>query len=63
MVKVPSGKLQLGSKSGRFIYDNEQNSSEVFLHEFLMDSYPVSCGNFIQFIENDGYMNKEYWSE
>jgi len=63
MVKVPSGKFQLGSNLGRFIYDNEQNSSEIFLNEFLIDSYPVSCGSFIQFIENDGYMNKEYWSE
>jgi len=63
MVTVPSGKFQLGNKSDNFIYDNEKNSSEVFLDDFLIDSYPVSNGNFIQFIENDGYEKREYWSK
>ena len=63
MVNVPPGKFKLGSDSGRFIYDNEQNSSELFLDEFLIDSSPVTSGNFIQFMEDDGYMNIEYWSK
>lgn len=63
MVAVPSGKFKLGSDSNRFSYDNEKNSSEVFLRDFLIDSSPVTCEKYIQFIEEDGYLNKEYWSE
>ena len=63
MVKVPSGKFQLGSSSGGFSYDNEHNSSELFLGEFLIDCYPVTNHDFMQFIEDDGYMNKEFWSK
>jgi len=43
--------------------NNEMPQREVFLSAYLIDKYPVTNGQYKEFIEADGYKCKSFWSE
>lgn len=62
-VEIPAGTYLLGAKDdGRFAYDNEKWGHEVELREFAIARAPVTCAEFIAFLEDDGYTRRELWS-
>jgi len=62
MVKIPGGIYELGFNGhGPFCYDNELPEHKVYLQPYEIDLTPVSNGQFIDFIEDDGYHNFRYW--
>ncbi len=44
-----------------FAFDNEQPAHKVFLQDFLIDRAPVSNGDYLEFIEADGYRDFRWW--
>ena len=44
-----------------FTFDNECPGLSVFLHDFEIDSAPVSAGAFLRFVEAGGYDAPAYW--
>ena len=60
---VPGGYFKQGYDSidSGFAFDNEVPARNVLLHEFEIDSAPVSAGQFARFVEAGGYETAQYW--
>ncbi|MGB7346720.1 MAG: ergothioneine biosynthesis protein EgtB [Pirellulaceae bacterium] len=56
-----AGQYEIGHQSPGFCFDNELPCHTVFLPEFSVASELVTCGQFINFIEDDGYKRPELW--
>ena len=61
MVQIPRGIYELGFNGDLFCYDNETPEHKVYLNPYKIDVAPVSNGQFIEFIEDNGYGNSRYW--
>ena len=55
------GLHQIGHRDDSFCFDNELPVHQVFLQPFSIARDLVSCGQFIEFIEDDGYGRPEFW--
>lgn len=55
-IVVPGGTVRIGWPAGRrgFAFDNERPGRESALQDFQIDSAPVSCGDFLRFVEAGG---------
>lgn len=62
MVFVSRGEFQTGT-SEFLVYDNEKPQHSVFVDDFLIDRYPVTNTQYLEFILADGYSEKPFWSE
>ncbi len=65
MQKLPAGKTYLGTTLGEFDFgwDNEFSGHLVSVDAFEMDTYPVTNGEFLAFLEAGGYEQKQWWTE
>jgi gamma-glutamyl hercynylcysteine S-oxide synthase len=57
MVKIPKGSVQLGAKPAEFdfMWDNESPAIVVEVDPFLIDTLPVTNGDYLAFVEAGGY--------
>jgi ergothioneine biosynthesis protein EgtB len=64
-VRIPAGKATLGlrSDSGEFGWDNEFEQHTVDIPAFTIDKYKVSNGQFLAFLNDDGYTRRELWTD
>ena len=51
----------LGHDGQGFAYDNESPRHQQLLGSFSIASRPVTCGDYLEFIEDDGYRRAELW--
>jgi gamma-glutamyl hercynylcysteine S-oxide synthase len=59
---VPAVRWRLGSPPDHgFAFDNEQPVFEVEVPEFEIDSQPVSWAQFVEFVDDGGYDQAEFW--
>ena len=58
---VPAGRWLLGSQPGGFVFDVEQWAHEVDVPEFEIDAQPVNWGQFVEFVDDGGYDQPEFW--
>ena len=60
---IPSGIATLGQKraAGSFGWDNEFETQQVIVPEFSIDVFPVTNGDFLQFMEDAGYETQRFW--
>ena len=63
MVRVGGGLYRMGSsgEDGRFCYDIEMPEHAVHLESYEIGSLPVTCGEYIEFIEDGGYGTYRHW--
>ena len=62
MVCVPAGEFMQGN--GTIVaLDNERPAHSVYLDTYWIDRYPVTCGQYRQFMEVGGYRDPQWWSE
>lgn len=61
MVKIPGGIYELGYSGDRFCYDNELPEHKVYLENYLIDTFPVTNGDFQRFIGDGGYSDFSLW--
>lgn len=62
-VAIPGGTYLLGARDdGSFAYDNEKWAHEVELPAFEIARAPVTCAEFLEFVEDGGYTREELWS-
>lgn len=59
--QVPGGVYEIGHRGPGFAYDNELQPHQVVVDDFQIQSSPVSCGEFIEFIEDGGYTDHRWW--
>ena len=62
MATFGGGRVQLGTNDRRSAYDNERPMHERDLAPFAIDVYPVSNGDYLQFIRDGGYTRETVWS-
>ncbi|MBH8573327.1 ergothioneine biosynthesis protein EgtB [Nostocaceae cyanobacterium CENA369] len=62
MIQIPAGEFEQGNDSIDAL-DNERPAHKVYLDTYWIDRYPVTCGQYQQFIEAGGYQNSCWWSE
>jgi ergothioneine biosynthesis protein EgtB len=60
-VTFEAGLHEIGHEGDGFSYDNEGPRHRVFLESFRLANRLVTNGEFLQFIEDDGYRRPELW--
>lgn len=64
-VLVPATVWKLGlpdaPRTSGFAFDNEQVQHEVHVPEFEIDAQPVTWAQFVEFVDDGGYDQPEFW--
>ncbi|MEO9076199.1 MAG: ergothioneine biosynthesis protein EgtB, partial [Gelidibacter sp.] len=60
-LKINEGIYNIGHTSDDFCFDNELGAHRVFLEAFEISNGLVTYGDFMAFINDDGYKKHEYW--
>jgi iron(II)-dependent oxidoreductase len=63
MVRFPGGTATVGTSDRIAAYDNERPRHEVDLAPFQIDVAPVRNGEFIEFMEDGGYAQRDLWTD
>jgi ergothioneine biosynthesis protein EgtB len=61
MVEIPGGIYNLGYPGDQFCYDNELPEHKVYLEDYLIDTFPVTNGDFHRFMDAGGYDDFNLW--
>ncbi|HTH61313.1 MAG TPA: SUMF1/EgtB/PvdO family nonheme iron enzyme [Paraburkholderia sp.] len=64
-VSVPAGRAELGmtAERGIFGWDNEFGAQQVDVPAFEIDRYMVTNDAYLQFVEDGGYDEREWWTD
>jgi ergothioneine biosynthesis protein EgtB len=60
-VEIAGGLVEIGHHGLGFAFDNETPRHKVWLEPFRLATRPVTCGEFLEFIEAGGYQRSEFW--
>ncbi len=60
-IEYPGGLVEIGHAGNGFAFDNELSRHHVYLAPFQLASSPVTCAEYLAFIEDDGYRRPELW--
>jgi ergothioneine biosynthesis protein EgtB len=60
-VDFAGGLADIGYQGHDFCFDNETPRHKVYLEPFRLASRPVSCAEYLAFIEDGGYSRSELW--
>ena len=55
------GPVEIGHRGEGFGFDNEFPTHTVQLTPFALADRPVTCGDWLSFMEDDGYGRPEFW--
>ncbi|WP_435611127.1 ergothioneine biosynthesis protein EgtB [Streptomyces sp. C10-9-1] len=61
-VLVPGGPFTMGTSTEPWALDNERPAHRREVDAFWMDTTPVTCGAFRQFIDDGGYAERRWWA-
>jgi iron(II)-dependent oxidoreductase len=62
-VLVRGGTFTMGTSTEPWALDNERPAHEVEVESFWIDTTPVTVGEYLRFVEDDGYHQPQWWSE
>jgi len=57
----PEQRAELGTPEGGFAFDNERPRHPVLLRTHALASRPVTCGEWLEFMEDGGYARPTLW--
>ncbi|MES2354744.1 MAG: ergothioneine biosynthesis protein EgtB [Pseudomonadota bacterium] len=60
-LEMKGGIYEIGHSETGFAFDNEHPRHRALLPEFRIASRPVSVGEYMRFIAEDGYQRPEFW--
>lgn len=60
---MPAARLELGSRPGGWVPDNERWAETVQVPEFEIDAQAVNWERYVEFAEDQGYDRRELWSD
>lgn len=65
MIKIEKSKIKLGKDKNHHLYgwDNEYGTFNSTVDKFKVSKYLVSNAEFLEFVENNGYITDEYWND
>ena len=61
-VLVPGGPFTMGTSTEPWALDNERPAHTVDVPSFYLDTTPVTCGAYTEFIEDGGYDDPRWWT-
>jgi gamma-glutamyl hercynylcysteine S-oxide synthase len=61
-VLVPGGPFTMGTSAEPWALDNERPAHTVEVAPFYLDTTPVTCGAYAQFIADGGYEEPRWWT-
>lgn len=61
-VIIEAGAYVMGTDDEPWALDNERGAHSVYLPDFAIDRFPVTNGQFADFIDDGGYHRPELWS-
>lgn len=60
-IEIPGGEFYMGSDAAEAL-DNERSRHLCYLEAYAIDRYPVTCGQYRDFMASGGYQNPDWWS-
>ena len=60
-VDFAGGLKEIGHWGSGFAFDNESPRHKVWIEPFRLAARPVTCGEYLGFIEEAGYKRPEFW--
>jgi ergothioneine biosynthesis protein EgtB len=60
-IEIGGGLNEIGHRGSGFAFDNEMPRHKVWLEPFRLACRPVTCGEYLGFIEDGGYTQPEFW--
>ena len=60
-VEVPGAVRDIGHAGNGFAFDNESPRHPVLVQDFRIASQPVSNGDYLNFVADEGYRQPEHW--
>jgi iron(II)-dependent oxidoreductase len=63
MVRMPGGAVRIGTDDRSEAYDNERPSHVVDLPPFWIDVHPTTNGEYMAFMADGGYENRDFWTD
>ena len=60
-VEFAGGVAEIGYDGKEFCFDNETPRHKVYLEPYRLASRPVSCAEYLAFMEDGGYKRSELW--
>ena len=61
-VLVPGGPFTMGTTTEPWALDNERPAHTVDVPAFYLDTTPVTCGAYAEFIDDGGYDDPRWWT-
>ena len=61
-VAIPAGRTKLGAEAGVFGWDNEFAAHTVDVPAFTIESYPVTNGEYLEYMRATGAKAPHFWS-
>ncbi|GAB2666609.1 hypothetical protein GCM10027169_30880 [Gordonia jinhuaensis] len=61
-VIVPAGPFTMGTSTHLWALDNERPAHQVDVEAFAIDRYPVTNGDFLEFMDDGGYERAQLWT-
>jgi iron(II)-dependent oxidoreductase len=61
-VLVPGGPFTMGTSTEPWALDNERPAHTVDVAPFFLDTTPVTCGAYAEFIASGGYDDPRWWT-
>jgi ergothioneine biosynthesis protein EgtB len=60
-VEFAGGVVEIGHAGAEFCFDNETPRHSVYLEPFRLASRLVTCGEYLEFMQDGGYARPELW--
>jgi len=60
-IDYPGGIVPIGAPDAGFSFDNEQPQHAVLLRPFRLAASPVTCAEYLAFMDDGGYRRAEFW--
>ena len=60
-ISFSKGIVEIGNEGNEFTYDNEHPKHSTFVQDFELADRLVTVGEYLQFMEDDGYKRSELW--
>jgi ergothioneine biosynthesis protein EgtB len=57
----PGGVVEIGAQGEQFCFDNETPRHEVLLRPFAISARLVTCGEWLEFVDDGGYRRPDLW--
>ncbi len=61
-VLIPAGPFTMGTSTEAWALDNERPAHELQVKAFFLDTAAVTNGQYVRFLEADGYDDPRWWS-